>query len=191
MTTKPRALVAALFTAAILTGGCAGTPGGEPRTTPEPTSPIGSVAPSPTASPTPSQEELSAEAERVYRTFFAEWKRLEREGGADEPTQVMLDNGAEIYLESVMKGLRLQKAEGIHVEGPPALTTVRASPGPTDKGDPRYTLTVCEDYTGSYASNESGGAPGRLIQGKVYLRNIGGRLKLVSAATEEVTRCAI
>lgn len=124
--------------------------------------------PSPVASATPSQEELSAEAERVYRTFFNEWKRLDREGGADEPSQILRDNGDGLYLEAVAEHLRGYKSRGTRYEGPDPKLTVSPAPGTISgdgEGDPRFTLAVCEDYRDGWIVERGSRRPGVLIRG--------------------------
>ncbi|WP_425307781.1 hypothetical protein AADG42_03175 [Ammonicoccus fulvus] len=182
-------LYAGLLAVLVLVGCTPTGPGVQPTPTPIV---VPESTPGPVASATPSQEELSAEAERVYRTFFAEWKRLEREGGADEPTQILKDNGAGRYLDGVVLMLRHQKEQGVEVSGPLPEVKVRPAPGDSkDNADPRYTLEVCEDYSAGEYRDESGVHAGQLLQGNVYLGHVDGQLKVVWAVTEEVERCDI
>lgn len=150
------------------------------------------AGPTPTTTSTPSQEELSAQAEQAYRAFFTEWTRLEREGGADEPTQVLLDNGAGKYLDGVMALLRDQKATGRQVGGaPPQLTVVPAPGGDFEGIDPRLTLQVCEDHREAWFEDQSGRRAGQLVQGTVYLGFVDGRIKATGASTKVVDRCTL
>lgn len=149
--------------------------------------------PGPVASATPSQEELSAEAERVYRTFFAEWKRLEREGGADEPTQILKDNGGSLYLAAVTESLRSFKARDVRYEGPDPQLTVSPAPGTISaagEGDPAYTLTVCEDYRDAWVVEAGSQRPGILVTGTLYFAQVDGRLKVVDGDTHRSDSCA-
>lgn len=146
--------------------------------------------PSPVASATPSQEELSAEAERVYRTFFNEWIRLEREGGAEEPTQILKDNGSERYVDAIMTFLSDQKAQGVTVEGPLPSLSIRPAPGsPYGSADPRMTIEVCEDHRAGWSDDGSGKQPGKLVHGLVFLGVVSDRTKVVWSQTEVVDEC--
>ena len=187
------AIVVACALALSACGGEAGSPPIETVTpTPWPGDPIERGAPSPSPTPIPSQAQLSARAEVVYRAFFDEWMRLERAGGADQPTQILLDNGADNYLEIVMGLLRHQKETGYTVSGPASTTEVVASPGGDYDGiDPRYTLKVCEDHTKAIYVLGQERRQGRLVQGTVYLREVDGQLKLVGIDTMETERCTI
>ena len=148
--------------------------------------------PSPAVSSTPSQEELSAEAERVYRTFFNEWIRLEREGGADEPTQILVENGAEGYLEGVSLMLKEQRQRGETAGGPLPIVTVKPDPGMSAEGsDPRLTLAVCEDHSAGWYRDEDGQRLGLLLQGRVFLKEIDAQFRVVWARTKEVQKCEL
>ena len=134
-----------VVTLALLLSACGGTP---PQPidviTPAPWPGGTSATPQTTPSTDPTQEELSAQAEQAYRAFFNEWKRLELEGGAAEPTPILLANGAEKYLEGVMLFLRGQKALGYAVDGEVPATQVVPRPGETGReGGPRVTLAGC------------------------------------------------
>lgn len=148
------------------------------------------AGPSPTGTPTPSQEKLSAQAEHAYRAFFDEWTRLERAGGADEPTQILLDNGAGDYLNAVMLLLRDQKANGVTVEGPMPTARVLPAPGGDFRGiDPRLTLRVCEDHRAGRYTDSEGTHPQRLLEGTLYLAFLDGRPKIVAGTTEATEQC--
>ncbi|WP_432559968.1 hypothetical protein [Granulicoccus sp. GXG6511] len=150
------------------------------------------VEPPATASRTPSQEELSAQAEQAYRAFFNEWKRLEFLGGADEPTPTLLENGAGKYLEGVMLFLRDQKSTGYVVQGEMPTATVVPRPGEAELGsDPRLTLAVCEDSRSSWHTDSRGRHEGTLSQGLAYVNIVDGRMKVVWANTEVVQACAL
>lgn len=141
---------------------------------------------------TPSQQELSAQAERVYRAFFNEWTRLKREGGADEPTEILLNNGAGPYLESVMKNLRDQKAGGHTIGGPLPVLKVVGVPGGDYEGiDPRLTLQVCEDSTAAWWEEAGERHPGGIAQGTVYLGKVDDRIKVMGISTELVKQCTL
>ncbi|HHV20546.1 MAG TPA: hypothetical protein GXZ30_03275 [Propionibacterium sp.] len=182
-----------VVTLALLLSACGGTP---PQPidviTPAPWPGGTSATPQTTPSTEPTQEELSAQAEQAYRAFFNEWKRLELEGGADEPTPILLENGAEKYLEGVMLFLREQKAIGYTVDGEMPTTQVVPRPGETDQeSDPRLTLAVCEDSTLSWHTDDLGRHQGTRSQGLVFLRIVDGRPKVVWANTDVVETCAL
>lgn len=143
----------------------------------------------PTPTPTLSQEELSAMAEEVYRTFFDEWVRLERAGGADEPTQILLDNGAGSYLEGVVALLQDQKARGVEIGGPLPRVTVAPTHGDTAQPEAGIILRVCEDNRDGWFEDETGRDSGELVQGTVRVEQIEDRLKVTAARTNEVETC--
>lgn len=179
-------LVGALAVLALLLCGC--------RQESPPPAPIVTATIAPTSLPsyTPSQAELSGRAERVYRTFFNEWTRLEREGGAEEPTQVLLDNGSGGYLKGVMGFLRNQKSTGRIIGGPLPKVTVVAAPGGEFEGvDPRLTLQVCEDHTAAWFEEDGTQYAGELAQGTVYLGYVEGRIKVIGASTKSVEQCTL
>ena len=147
--------------------------------------------PSPTSTDTLSQAELSAMAEDTYRTFFAEWTRLEREGGAEEPTLVLLENGAGPYLESVMELLREQRDSGTTVSGL-AVAKVIPAPGGDFQGiDPKLTLRVCEDHSNGTYTREGVTYQGEIREGLVYLGSVNGRTKVMGGDTQLVDACSV
>ena len=160
--------------------------GGKGEPTPTPAS-----TPTPTATGTPSQAELSAMAEETYRTFFAEWTRLEREGGATEPTPAMRATATDQYLESVMAFLRDQKQTGYRIVGPMATARAIAAPGGDFAGiDPQLTLKVCEDSSHTTYTVDGTEDRGYLVEGVVYFRFVADRPKLVTGTTQRVDQCS-
>lgn len=183
-------LYAGLLAVLVLVGCTPTGPGAQPTPTPIV---VPESTPGPVASATPSQEELSAEAERVYRTFFNEWIRLEREGGAEEPTQILKDNGAALYLAGVRALLRDSYEREVRYEGPDPVVTVKANPGsgsPDTDSDPRLTLTVCEDSSGGWTVGPGSSQPGVVAEGQIYLAYVGDRMKVVDANLQQVDACA-
>lgn len=148
-------------------------------------------SPSPSATRTPSQEDLVKQAQAAYEVAFDEFERLSREGGATEPSPKMKDVETGLYLEQDMALLRDQKKRGYKVEGKAAVAKSRPAPGKA-KGDadPRLTLEICEDRRGSRVLE--GGRdpdPGRLSHGFVYASPRDARIVLVDVDTSPVDRC--
>ncbi|TDO93327.1 hypothetical protein [Enemella evansiae] len=170
------------------TSSAGGQPGETSTGTPGPAT---SASATPSASPTPSQEELTKQAQAAYQIAFDEFERLSREGGADQPSAKMLEVEDPGYLDLDMAFLRDQKAVGYRVEGAPATTKSRSVPSAEKSGsDRRLTLQVCEDRRGSSAVYPNGATErNRLWQGFVYGKLVNGRVKLVDIETSEVQQC--
>lgn len=160
-----------------------------PTPVPPPTASESTPTP-PSATPSLSQEELSAQAEQAYRAFFAEWVRLQRLGGTETATTAMTQNAAGAYLEAVLMLLKEQQDQGVKAGGPPPELTVTPAPGSGAEGsDPRLTLNVCEDNSRGWYEDESGRYEGGIAEGTVYLQFLDGRPKVVFGETESVQSC--
>lgn len=173
--------------AVLLVAGC--TPDAPPSR-PVP-SPVFSTPVEPSASPTPSLEELQKQALAAYEVAFDEYERLSREGGADQPSPKMLEVEHGRYLEQDMLLLRYQKQHGFRVEGGPAKRRARPAAGRgKDSADSRLTLQICEDRRASSAVNPNGNREkNKLWQGFVFVSVIEDRVKLVDADATEVQSC--
>ncbi|MDO5681619.1 MAG: hypothetical protein Q4G46_02155 [Propionibacteriaceae bacterium] len=175
-----------LVLGSVLLSGCSNQ-----ASPPSGVAPTPSVIAAPATPKEPTQEELSAEAERVYRTFFDEVTRLEREGGALEPTQILLDNGTGKYLDANMAILREQVASGETVGGPLPTVTVKPAPGGNFSGvDPRLTLYVCEDSSQGWFQDSEGTYQGGIGDGNIYLGRVDGRMKIMASDMKLVDECA-
>lgn len=158
-------------------------------TAPPPTASQVPASPSPTASPTPSQQELSAAAEKAYRTAFDEMERLAVAGGADDVSDVVKGVAAERFLVKYRTILEDQRHRGYSVQGTGS-TRVRAAPGSTiNDYDPRLTLRICEDRTGTTWTEDGHTDNGTLTLGYVYGRVIHSKVMVVDIVSEDVQAC--
>lgn len=170
------------------TSSAGGQPGETGVGTPGPTT---SASATPSASPTPSQEELTKKAQAAYQIAFDEYERLARAGGADQPSAKMLEVEEGRYLEQDMALLSYQKKEGIKVVGGQTMTRSRPAPSASKGGsDERLTLQICEDRRPSRAVYPDGReGPNRLWQGFAYGKIVDGKVKLTDIDTKEVQQC--
>ncbi len=195
-----RRISAALLTLALLPG-CA--PSAAPTSTPTPTywcTPL----PTPGVSPGPpyrcpeyrarmnAQTHASeAEAMEVYRRFFDEFWRLQVEGGALEPTPIILETTEGAFQRANMAVLRDQKENAFRVQGPPPILTM-APDRNRRYADSEVVLTTCEDARTSALMNPDGtkNSDGRLYVRQAFFRRTEGRLKVfVNDRLEGVTQC--
>ncbi|GAB3622650.1 hypothetical protein GCM10027418_07320 [Mariniluteicoccus endophyticus] len=175
-----------LATAAALAA-CTPSPA-QPTPTPTATS---TPAATPTTSPTLSAEDLSKQAGQAYETAFAEFERLSRAGGADQPTAKMLEVETDLYLKQDMALLQNQRATKFKVQGTPSTAKWRPATDQAKNGsDQRLTIQICEDRRGSAAVYADGRREeSTLAQGYAYAKIIDGKVKLVDVDTKKVERC--
>lgn len=134
-------------------------------------------------------KKLRAEAEEAQRVVFAERIRLANEGGADEPSEVLLANTSGNYLEMAMGLLRDQKKRGVEIRGS-VRVVVKATPGETMSGsDPRLTMTACEDSSPGTYTRDGTTFRGNVFEGKVFAAVVDGRVKLINAEMKQVPSC--
>lgn len=137
-------------------------------------------------------KKLRAEAERAYRATFTEREKLSNEGGATNPTSILLENADGDYLAAVMALLRDQQARGEVVRSQ-STTNVKPAPnaGAGKPGvDPRLSLDVCEDNSKSSWLDKDGVAhPSTSFAGKIFVGQIDGRIKVIGADLAEVSSC--
>lgn len=186
----------------LLLAACTVGPAPSPTPTPTPT-------PEPTYSCTPeaggaayecsafdyeqmvAKDKLYAEAEAVYRKFFAEDERIYRAGGVDEPTPVLLETTTGKFLEDSMRIYRALKKNETHLEGQPAgLSWIRRVPGAQSAGSV-VAMQTCTDASKSLMvtpgrPNESAG----YLSDLVYFGRDGDALKIMSARGDVVKTCA-
>jgi hypothetical protein len=121
---------------------------------PPPPSP---VSQSPTETARERQERLDyAAAEKAYRTFRAEYNRVLRAGGAEEPTKVMKATAQGQYLRAFTEVIRAYKSLGNRDTGPERIRYVRYGGYTPDE----VVLEVCEDSRG-IRTLRPGSKPGR------------------------------
>lgn len=122
--------------------GTACTPSDPPA--PPAASSVPSAAPTPTENAQELEERLAyAAAEKSYRDFRAEFRRITGAGGASKATQKMKDASGGPYLADATKVIRAYKDTGSHTEGDTRIGYVI----PAGYSDESLLLNVCEDET--------------------------------------------
>ena len=205
---RPAHATAAML-AAVLLAGCQPT---ATPTSPTPTSPSASTVspvPTPTYQCTPeaggeatpctqiqhedmkAKDRLYAEAEAVYREFFAENVRISRAGGVTEPTDVILATTDGIAREEAMAAFGDLVESATHAEGEDPKVTIHRAPG-LSRGGSIVTLRTCVDSTGwrFYRGKELVSEPG-LGEDRIYFSRIGQRLKMTYVEGREVDTCDV
>jgi len=194
MLIRLRRLAVATVVAACLLTGC------QPAATPTP-------SPAPSYSCTPeaggdefscsqhqydemvARDKLYAEAEQVYRTFFAEDSRIYQEGGLDAPSQVILDTTTGDFFTDSMDLYRTLKKTKTTVQGEIRLVSLDRVPGAAKSGS-LVALRSCVD--GSETTIHSAGSPtekGNFGSDLLFFVRADGVLKIASAEGEEVESC--
>lgn len=136
------------------------------------------------------KDKLYAEAEAVYRKFFAEDERIYRAGGVDEPTPVLLETTTGKFLEDSMRIYRaLRKYETRAVGGEFRIAWLKRVPGVTSNGSVAA-LQSCSDASSAVlvapgSSNVSAGWGLEVL----YFARDGGDLKLSAANGDQVNSC--
>lgn len=198
--------VVATLAATVLLAGCQPSAPGSPT----PSSP----PPSPTATPTPTflctpeaggeatectqaqydemkaKDALYAEAEEVFREYFAENIRISRAGGVTEPTEVILKTTAGTARESVMAAFRGLAERQSRARGDDPTLKVERAPGISKEGS-IVALLVCADGSG-WAFYEDGAevSRGRPAEDRVYFSTVDGAMKMTYIEGRWVKTCA-
>lgn len=135
------------------------------------------------------KDALYAEAEAVYREFFAENIRISRAGGITEPTEVILRTTSGAVQETVMAVFRDMAARRVHAEGDDPLLTIARAPGLSRNGS-LVALQVCADASlwGFYTNGERVSS-GRTAQERVYFARDNGLLKMAYSEGKWVDTC--
>ena len=135
------------------------------------------------------KDALYAEAETVYREFFAESVRISRDGGVDQPTQTLLDTTAGDYLDNMMDIFISLHNRGVRAEGKDPRLTIARLPGVSKAGS-IVALTVCVDarewafFTGSEQTSQ-----GRVGIDEVHFARFDRDLKIIGADGREAVSC--
>ncbi len=195
MLSRPRRLAVTVGIAACLLAGC--------------------QAPTPTLSPAPSftctpeaggagfscsqhqyddmvaKDKLYAEAEAVYRKFFAEDSRILRVGGVSGPTEVIKQTTAGAFLQDSMDYYRsLLDERSKLVGGEIALTNLVRVPG-VSKGGSLVALRACIDASSARIQLHGKDiGPGRKGVDLLYFGRFDGVLKIQGADGQEGQTCA-
>jgi hypothetical protein len=172
--------------------GCALLAGCTPADGTIPAPPPATSAPASATPPETAQqreERLAYEAaEKAYRTFAAEYARLQQEvGGTSRPTKTMTDNAAGPYLKAMSGFLRTKVKKGTHSDS--AVHIEYVLPGGYSADE--LILLVCQDGSNVKVLDSSNKMVGKGTVSKlnIYLRPISGRWKIWSAHQEAVKSC--
>ncbi|MCW2811817.1 MAG: hypothetical protein JWP61_2275 [Friedmanniella sp.] len=164
----------------LVAGGC--TPSAEPTPTPSPTSP------SPTESDLERQQRVDYEAaEKAYRTFRAEYRRVQHRGGAGRATEMMLATAGGPYLAEFTRAVQAYAGLENHEEGSEVTVYVKRG-GYTPEA---LTLDVCEDDRSVQVLDKAGHSfgPGEIRQIAIEVRKVGAAWKLWAGKGRKVKSC--
>lgn len=136
------------------------------------------------------KDKLYAEAEAVYRKFFAEDVRIYQAGGLDEPTPVLLETTHGQFLQDSMDLYRALRAESKRLDGEVHLVSLTRKAG-LSKESSVVVLAVCTDARDAKVikrGREIGS--GFLIEDWMYFGRFEGVLKIQGADGQQEGRCA-
>lgn len=136
------------------------------------------------------KDKLYAEAEAVYRRFFAENERIYRAGGIDSASQILLETTAAQYLEDSMNLYRsMRETHTKLVGGDIRLRSIERLPG-SALGDSVAAMRACIDTTSTdiYVDGTRSDK-GYLGVEQLYFGRFGGVLKIQASEWEEVKEC--
>lgn len=136
------------------------------------------------------KDALYAEAEAVYREYWAEVVRIMRQGGVSEPTEILLQTTDGFQLEYVVKNLSQLIEDGVAARGDdPTIVWIRRLPGQSKSGS-IVALSTCVDASkwGFYAGDQLQ-VPGRAGIDDLYFNRVDGTLKIIGADGQEATSC--
>ncbi len=136
------------------------------------------------------KDKLYAEAEAVYRKFFAEDVRILRAGGITTPTQVLLETTTGAFLEDSMGLYRSFATDDRRaVGGTIRLASLERLPG-ISKGGSVVAMQACTDATTTktYRHGRQVGKGGAGID-TLYFSRVDGVLKIQGADGKAVESC--
>lgn len=194
---RPVAFLAALVAASLLTVGCTSTPGTTTTPMPQPTFTCtpeagGDGYPCSEADfqAMQAKDALYAEAEAVYRRYFEEVSRLERDYRDLEVTDTIRQTASGPYLASFELDIADLQRDRITAEGDgPWLVYVRRSVGQVRAGA-EIALEVCVDGSGLTlfsGGRKLGSAP--ISKSTVFFMEIDERLFIWDSLYSEVESC--
>ncbi|WP_143483618.1 hypothetical protein [Propionicimonas paludicola] len=136
------------------------------------------------------KDKLYAEAEAVYRKFFAENVRIYVVGGITEPTAALDETTTGRFQSDSMKLYRaLHQRRAKIVEGRPHLASLARLPGVSREGSVA-TLAACVDSTSVLLRGDAGyESRGLVISERLYFTRSGTSLKIQSSQWKELTSC--
>jgi hypothetical protein len=136
------------------------------------------------------KDKLYAEAEAVYRKFFAEDVRILRSGGLSEPTPGLLETTTGAFLNDSLDYYRSLRADRSKlVGGAVNLVALKRMPG-ASKGGSLVAMKACIDASSArilLGGKDSG--PGRTGSDLLYFGRSDGTLKIQGADGQEGQRC--
>lgn len=137
-----------------------------------------------------SKDTLYAEAEAVFRKFFAENIRISRAGGLREATPVLLETATGFFLEDVLNQYRKQADEGSRAQGSdPVIKAISRLPGHSKSGS-LIALSTCVDASGwSFFIGKEFRSKGVPARDEIYFSHSDGLLRMIGADGEEVDSC--
>ena len=136
------------------------------------------------------KDALYAEAEAVFREYFAENIRISRAGGVTQPTETILRTTTGSVLKSLMEVFRDMETRGVRAVGSDPVLLVERAPGLAREGS-AVALEVCTDATGwSFYSGDEFVSSGRMANERVYFAKAEESLKMVYIEGKWVESCA-
>ena len=136
------------------------------------------------------EDKLYAEAEAVLRKFVAEEERINRIGGASEPTPIVRETLTGDYLNRASEGFRaLKQAQATAEGGAFEIAWIERAPREARQGT-IATLKMCLD-TSSVKMGSAGNKarPGRITERTVFFVKDGDRLKIAQGRYQWVSQC--
>jgi hypothetical protein len=186
LTTRACSFLGAISASCALLAACMPTDGAP---VPPPPDSKSAVSATPPETAQEREERLAYEAaEKAYRTFAAEYARLQQQvEGPNRPTRLMTENAAGPYLKSMSDFLRYKAKHGRHVDK--AVRIAYVHHGGYSKEE--LILLTCQDGSKVRVFNKSGKQVGRGSVSKLTLhaRPVSGRWKIWSATQEVAKSC--
>lgn len=137
------------------------------------------------------KDALYAEAEAVYREYYAENIRISRTGGVTEPTEILLRTTTGSVQENVMDVFRDMVKRGVRAKGNDPTLAIDRAPGLERKGS-LVALEVCADASGwAFYNGSKLVSQGRPARERVYFaRSDGEQLKMTYTEGKWVESCS-
>ena len=136
------------------------------------------------------KDRLYAEAEAVFRKFFAENIRISRAGGVEEATPVMLETSTGHYLSEAVNTYRHLRQDKLIPRGSdPQVVSVARLPG-LAKGGSVVAMRTCIDASGwAFYRGKQETSRGFPALDDVYFKYEAGQLKMFGADGKAVKEC--
>ena len=181
MRTVRRLLAAAAVLTTLLTTACTPDAGTAPSPSPVATTPI--------ETDQEREQRLAYEAaEKAYRTFRTEFRRVTESGGAKEATPVMKENAGGEYLRELTEDIKAYKSVGYRTEGGEVLAYVRRGGFEAES----LILVACEDDRKVRTVDTAGKviAKGDVLILDLEVRKVKSRWRVWSGQSREATSCS-